>query len=234
MFPDSAARIEAELPSDAVVLDIGAWGSTFPRADWVLDRNPYETRGLYGEKSETPERFTANTWVVWDICDRRPFPFEDKQFDFVICSHTLEDIRDPIWVCSEINRIGKAGYIEVPSRLEEQSYGVQGPWVGWGHHHWLIDIEPGHRIEFTFKHHIINRAGSHFPAGFHERLAPEEKVQTLWWTSSFEYAERSFDGPADADRYFESFVEEHAAARGVPERPSAGIARRAANKLLGR
>ena len=58
----------------------------------------------------------------------------------MICSHTLEDVRDPIWVCSEIQRVAKAGYIEVPSRLEEQSYGFQGPWVGWGHHHWLIEV----------------------------------------------------------------------------------------------
>ncbi len=58
-----------------------------------------------------------------DICDHEPYPFGDQEFDFVICSQTLEDVRDPIWVCSEINRIGKAGYIEVPSRLEEQSWG---------------------------------------------------------------------------------------------------------------
>src|SRR5437870_11794806 len=123
MFGGSAERILREVPADAVVLDIGAWGKPFTRADWVLDYMPYETRGLYGKDGEDPERFTADTWVIWDICDRRPFPFSDKQFDFVICSHTLEDIRDPVWVCSELNRIGKAGYIEVRSRLEEQCDG---------------------------------------------------------------------------------------------------------------
>ncbi len=233
MFDESARRIEADLPADAVVLDIGAWGKPFARADWVLDLMPYETRGLYGRTGQGPERFTRDTWVIWDICERRRFPFEDKQFDFVICSHTLEDIRDPIWVCSEINRIGKAGYIEVPSRLEEQAYGVQGPWVGWGHHHWLIDIVPGKRIDFTFKHHIINRSGSYFPEGFHERLTEEEKVQMLWWDSSFEFSERVFAGPEEADRYFESFVEEQGALRGsVP--PSSGTARRVAKKIFGR
>jgi hypothetical protein len=37
----------------------------------------------------------------------------------VICSHTLEDIRDPLWVCSEMIRIGKAGYIELPRGLQK-------------------------------------------------------------------------------------------------------------------
>jgi ubiquinone/menaquinone biosynthesis C-methylase UbiE len=46
-----------------------------------------------------PEGFTRDTWVQRDICDHEPWPFEDRQFDFVVCSHTLEDVRDPVWVC---------------------------------------------------------------------------------------------------------------------------------------
>ena len=72
-------------------------------------------------------------------------------------------MRDPVRVCAEIARVGKAGYIETPSRLEEQSYGFQGPWVGWGHHHWLVEIAEG-RIEFVFKHHVMHgRESDHFP-----------------------------------------------------------------------
>ena len=54
----------------------------------------------------------------------------DGFFDFAICSHTLEDVCDPVWVCEELARVAKAGYIEVPSRLEEQAWSFQGPWVG--------------------------------------------------------------------------------------------------------
>lgn len=28
--------------------------------------------------------------------------------DSLICSHTLEDIRNPIWLCQEINRVAKS------------------------------------------------------------------------------------------------------------------------------
>ena len=73
-------------------------------------------------------------------------------------------------------RVGKAGYIEVPSRLEEQSYGFQGPWVGWGHHRWLVDVEDG-RIEFVFKHHVLHgRESDHFPPGFQHALPQELRV----------------------------------------------------------
>ena len=47
------------------------------------------------------------------------WPFPDKTFDFVVCSHLLEDVRDPITVCRELCRVGKAGYIETPSRIRE-------------------------------------------------------------------------------------------------------------------
>src|SRR3954449_10993879 len=102
------------LPDDALVLDVGGWAKPFPRADWVLDLMPYETRGLYGTLEPDAERFGPDTWVTLDMCAHMPWPFADAQFDFAICSHTLEDIRDPIWVCSELARVARAGYIEVP------------------------------------------------------------------------------------------------------------------------
>src|SRR5215212_2730078 len=118
------------LDAEAVVLDVGGWASPLARADWVIDLMPHETRGLYGESDPARERFSGERWVERDICARDPWPFADGQFDFAVCSHTLEDVRDPVWVCSELARVARAGYVEVPSRLEEQAFGVHGPWVG--------------------------------------------------------------------------------------------------------
>lgn len=229
MLASSADAILVRCSEDDVVLDVGGWGKPFARADWVLDLMPYETRGLYGRDGEGPERFSAETWIQRDICAREPFPFADGSVDFAICSHTLEDVRDPVFVCSELARVAKAGYVEVPSRLEEQSPGFQGPWVGWGHHHWLIEVD-GDRIEFVFKHHVLHgRRSDHFPAGFHERLSEEERVQELWWEGSFEAAERIFTVPDELDRYLADFVRLH-------ERPDppARRAGRALRRLRGR
>src|SRR4051794_26446337 len=109
MLETSAERILERLGPDDVVLDIGAWGRPLTRADWVMDLKPYETRGYLGHYGPMPERFSKDTWIVRDICDREPYPFCDKELDFVVCSQTLEDVRDPVWVCSEMVRIAKAG-----------------------------------------------------------------------------------------------------------------------------
>lgn len=207
MLEDSQERILNELGERDLVLDVGGWAKPLPRADWVIDLMPYATRGLYGyDRDAAQERFDSATWVERDICDREPWPFEDGRFDFVVCSHTLEDVRDPVWVCSEMVRVARRGYVEVPSRLEEQAYGVQGPWVGWGHHRWLIDVSDD-SIEFVFKHHVLHgRDSDHFPAGFCDHLAARERVQTLWWQGSFSYRERMIGNPEELDSYLADLV----------------------------
>ena len=189
MLPASVERVEA---IEGLVLDVGGWASPLGRADWVIDLEPYETRGLYGQPAS--ERFTAGTWVERDICDREPWPFEDGRFDFVVCSHTLEDIRDPIWVCSELVRVAKAGYVEVPSRIEEHMAGMNGPWAGWAHHRWVCEIEEA-GITFVHKSHAI-------PAIPHKELPLERRVQWLWWEGEFAYRERILRSIEEHDAYF--------------------------------
>jgi Methyltransferase domain len=194
MLAANRERIEAMLPADALVLDVGGWGSPWPRADWVIDVMPYETRGLYGEAEPGAERFGPDTWVERDVCDREPWPFAGDQFDFAVCSHTLEDIRDPVFACKELQRVAKAGYIEVPSRIEEHMVGINGPWPGWAHHRWVIEIA-GNAITFVHKSHAI-------PSIPFKELPPERRVQWLWWEGSFACRERILRSIEEHDAYF--------------------------------
>jgi hypothetical protein len=224
MLDSSRERLLESLDNDAVVLDIGGWADPFNRADWVMDMMPFESRGLYERsgwverRDEEPPRFTEDTWIQRDICHREPYPFEDGQLDFVICSQTLEDVRDPVWVCSEAARIGRAGYIEVPSMLEELSYGFRGPFVGWEHHRWLIDVDQqARRIEFSFKEHGLGaRPDSHFPAGFRDGLSEHERVSTLWWEGAFTATERVFVDSSLVEDLVLDVVRRGLADRGAP------------------
>jgi hypothetical protein len=215
VLPASLERILREVPDEARVLDVGGWARPLNRADWVLDLLPYETRGMLGADGPGPERFSAGTWVVRDVCDREPWPFEDGRFDFAVCSHTLEDVRDPIWVCEELSRVARAGYVEVPSRLEEQSLGVHGPWVGWSHHRWLCEVHDG-ALELVMKPHLLHaRESDHFPAGFHATLSDEERVEQLWWEGELVARERVFVSAEELDPYLSGLVSRELAARGM-------------------
>jgi hypothetical protein len=209
----SAQAIAERLDADALVLDVGGAARPFPRADWMLDLISYEERGQLGwDGDRAAERFSPDTWVQRDICDREPWPFADRQFDFAICSHTLEDVRDPVWAAGELQRVAAAGYIEVPALCEELTYGIQGPWVGWGHHHWLV-LAGESRLEFMFKHHVVNRRGSHLPAGSVEALGPQDRAQGFWWEGSFAVGERFMLTASELDGFLEGFARDAAPPR---------------------
>lgn len=233
MLAASRATINSRLDPDAVVLDIGGWADPFPRADWVVDLMPYRSRGLYSTPAAAgnapePERFSERTWIERNACDREPLPFDDDSIDFVICSHTLEDVRDPIGICAEIVRIGKAGYVEVPSRLEEQAWGVVGPFVGWSHHRWLIDLVGG-RLEFVHKPAALQALpDAQITNKSYRALSDEQKVITVFWEDGFEFGERIILDQVEHDAYLAE------AARRLGPPPPAAPARRGLRQRLRR
>lgn len=192
MIPANTERILEMLDEDALVLDVGGWAAPFNRATHVLDVMPYETRGglVPGGYGPGPERFTAETWTVRDMCDREPWPWPDDYFDFALCVTTLEDIRDPIWVCSELSRVAKAGYVEVPTILSELVYSRTEACVGHAHHRWLCEIEDGELV-FMHKWHSLNGDWRvRVVPRWQEQMTLEDHLQGLFWEGELRARER--------------------------------------------
>jgi len=77
--------------------------------------------------------------IVGDLCDSETWALlDDKEFDFVNCTHTLEDIRDPKFVINQMNRVAKAGFIAVPSAEQEFAFLQSKGYLGYGHHRWIF------------------------------------------------------------------------------------------------
>ena len=51
--------------------------------------------------------------------DGNKLPFEDNHFDFVIASHVLEHVEDYKFFINELERVSSKGYIELPTKLED-------------------------------------------------------------------------------------------------------------------
>ena len=47
---------------------------------------------------------------------------KNKKFDFSICSHTLEDIFNPIDLINLLQKISTKGFIAIPSKFDEFTY----------------------------------------------------------------------------------------------------------------
>jgi SAM-dependent methyltransferase len=102
-------RIDVPVADSALVLDVGSGDKPSWRADVLLDGYPGEEYG--GQRSGTRHVRVTRPLFVADAAD---MPFADQVFDYVICSHVLEHVPDPGAVIRELQRVARAGYIEVP------------------------------------------------------------------------------------------------------------------------
>jgi ubiquinone/menaquinone biosynthesis C-methylase UbiE len=114
-FPERISSIE---PGDRV-LEIGPGGAPFPRSDVLLEKVFADTGTAEEQRGYAPELKTDKTIIYYngDL-----FPFKDKEFDYVICSHVLEHVEDVDQFLREIVRVGKKGYIEYPLVYYEYLY----------------------------------------------------------------------------------------------------------------
>ena len=94
-----------------------------------------------------PTNLSAKNFVELDLT-RDKFPFKEKEFDFILCSHTLEDLDTPFLAIEEMERVGKRGYIATPSRGKDSEFShfnltdwLTGPRrvPGLGHHKWFFE-----------------------------------------------------------------------------------------------
>jgi SAM-dependent methyltransferase len=103
-------RIALPVEDSALVLDVGSGDKPHWRADVLVDRYTGAEHGV--QRSGAAVARLNRPLFDADAAD---MPFADKVFDYVICSHLLEHVADPAAVLEEMVRVGKAGYIEVPS-----------------------------------------------------------------------------------------------------------------------
>ncbi len=114
--------------SSYVVVDVG--GSANPSFDDIVDIYVDIKPSKSGKETLIGDINFPDVWS--ELYDLRP--------DFVICSHTLEDIRDPLFVAKQLGRVFRAGFIAVPSKHTEVSIIESQHWVGFCHHRWIFSL----------------------------------------------------------------------------------------------
>lgn len=106
--------INFDIKKDSNVLDIGSGGEPFEFANFLMDRYPGVTQHRYN-----PLKTNNLPFLVGDI---EFLPYKNKTFDFVYCAHVLEHVENPDKALLEILRVGKSGYIEVPTKMSDIAF----------------------------------------------------------------------------------------------------------------
>jgi len=191
------------------VIDIGGtvegWSS--PIIDAIMDfQIPNKIKKEY--KDEELLFFKADITNPNDWNEILSFVEKNGKFDFCICCHTLEDIMNPGFVCEQISKISKEGYIATPSKynelaIHEAYYKIQSK------HHLETKISYGHR---GYMHHrwiftIHNNTLIGFPKiGYLETNTIFDNIASIdenicdlsfFWKDSieFEYLNNNYLGP---------------------------------------
>lgn len=113
-FPERIRRIGK---ADRV-LEIGPGSDPHPRSDVLLERAFSEDEALK-QRGGTADLVTTKKLVHYD---GGRFPFDDHEFDYVICSHVIEHVEDVESFCAEMLRVARRGYLEYPTLYYEYLY----------------------------------------------------------------------------------------------------------------
>ncbi len=151
-FPEKITKIKK---TDRV-LEIGPGTSPHSRSDVLLEKKFDDDLEHAKQCGGTPIARSDPRTVFYDG-DR--FPFSDGEFDYVICSHVVEHVKDVNNFFSEMFRVGKSGYIEYPLIYYE----------------YVFDI-PEHLNVFMMRENVLIYAKKN--ELFSTRLKP---AQELWY-----------------------------------------------------
>jgi hypothetical protein len=184
-IPDGAYKILCQEAGS--ILDVGGGSSPYVGASHIFDIGEFSEQrlaenswGIPADMTDNPKiangatgKWSEKQYSQFDLCSNKPWPFQDKQFDLGLCSHTLEDLRDPFPAISELSRVCRRLLIICPSRLLEQTMGVDHPrCCGFVHHPWMVFGEEGALI-FKRKTSVLNLRGCHLSCPLGKTLGRE-------------------------------------------------------------
>lgn len=135
-FPELIKSIEV----NNKVLEVGPGATPHPRSDVFLELEYGSIQERIAQSGRVGILQTEKPVVYYNGKD---FPFDDNEFDYIICSHVLEHVPEPEHMISEIIRVGKKGYIEFPTIYYDYIWNIP--------EHITILFWTGKEIRYLFK-----------------------------------------------------------------------------------
>ena len=153
---------------DWKILDIGCGYTANKYSTHVADTQDFSY--LYKDK-----KFTH-------IKDKK-LPFSDKEFNFVIASHVLEHVDNIEYFIKELERVANSGYIEVPTRLEDNLVDVNEKVHIW----WINFDDINNSLFITKRKQIIEPFLSVSTIQNLRKFFKDSLVTEIFWENKINY-----------------------------------------------
>ena len=127
------------------ILDLGCSNVNFwPEANHFADLDDHS------------EHFQKLNLPYTQIKINEKLPFKDKEFDYVILSHVMEHVPNLLEFKDEIIRVAKAGYIELPTKLNDNIvFGCDEEVLG--HKWWFEFDDDNQQLLYTEKKDVLEK-----------------------------------------------------------------------------
>jgi len=123
-------------------IDVGAsamyW--SYPECKFVADSVSISKEGTTFFQINLEDK---NTWS-----ELLSYVDLNGKFDFSICSHTLEDVFNPLELIKLLETISNSGFVAIPSKYDEFSFLYENKYRGNAHHKQFFDVIDNELIVF--------------------------------------------------------------------------------------
>ena len=119
------------------------------------------------------------------IYPNQNLPFKDKEFDYVILSHVLEHVPNIFEFTKEIERVAKAGYIELPTKLADNLViGCDEEDIG--HKWWLEFDDVEKKLKCIKKLDVLQKFLSVGSINKFQKYFEDSLILQLYWENSID------------------------------------------------
>tara|TARA_B100000780_G_scaffold78541_1_gene53273 strand:- start:611 stop:1267 length:657 start_codon:yes stop_codon:yes gene_type:complete len=143
----------------------------------------------FADIEDYSENFKKLNLPYTQIKPNEKLPFKDKEFDYVILSHVMEHVPNLLEFRDEIVRVGKAGYIELPTKLNDNIvFGCDEEVLG--HKWWFEFDDDNQQLLYTEKKEVLEKFLSVGSVSRLQKFYEDSFLLQFYWDKEINLKER--------------------------------------------
>tara|TARA_Y100000741_G_C18214709_1_gene543210 strand:- start:572 stop:1234 length:663 start_codon:yes stop_codon:yes gene_type:complete len=150
--------------------------------------NYWEEANHFADIVDYTKEFSEKNLKFTKIFPDKKLPFKDKEFDYVVLSHVLEHVPNIVDFAKEVERISKAGYIELPTKLADNLViGCDEHDIG--HKWWLEFDDINNSLIYTKKVDVLEKFLSVGSINKFQEFFEDSLILQLYWENKIDLLE---------------------------------------------
>ncbi len=150
--------------------------------------NYWEEANHFADIVDYSKEFSKKNLNFTLLSPNQKLPFKDKEFDYVILSHVLEHVSNINEFTKEVERIAKAGYIELPTKLADNLViGCDEEDIG--HKWWMEFDDVNGQLKYIKKIDVLQKFLSVGSLNKFQNFFEDSLILQLYWENTIELVE---------------------------------------------